>query len=83
MIQPNRRRFIQGALGASALAAPFVRSARAQTAEYVLKFGQTVRKLDIAVKTASLRAALRNFSGSDRPEVAKIGLRSALAPHST
>jgi len=39
MIQPNRRRFIQGALGASALAAPFVRSARAQTAEYVLKFG--------------------------------------------
>ena len=39
-----------------------------------------MRKLDIAVKTASLRAALRNFSGSDRPEAAKIGLRSALAP---
>src|SRR5271168_292597 len=39
MAAPNRRRFIRGALGASMLAAPLIRSARAQTAEYVLKFG--------------------------------------------
>ena len=39
MVAPNRRLFIQRALGASMLAAPFIRPARAQTAEYVLKFG--------------------------------------------
>ena len=39
MTNPNRRLFIQHALAASAIAAPFVRSARAQSAEYVLKFG--------------------------------------------
>jgi TRAP-type transport system periplasmic protein len=39
MAAPDRRLFIRGAFGASMLAAPFIRSARAQTAEYVLKFG--------------------------------------------
>jgi TRAP-type C4-dicarboxylate transport system substrate-binding protein len=39
MTAPNRRIFIQRALGASILATPFIRPARAQTAEYVLKFG--------------------------------------------
>lgn len=39
MSEFNRRVFLQGAVGASAVAAPFVRSARAQSAEYVLKFG--------------------------------------------
>jgi tripartite ATP-independent transporter DctP family solute receptor len=39
MTVANRRIFIQRALTASILAAPFVRPARAQTAEYVLKFG--------------------------------------------
>lgn len=39
MAQFHRRRFLQVALGASALAAPSIRPARAQSAEFVLKFG--------------------------------------------
>ena len=39
---------------------------------------QTVRKLAIAVKIASQRAVSRNFSGSDRPEPAKIRLKFPL-----
>lgn len=39
MVRLNRRVFLQGAAGASVITAPFIRSARAQSAEYVLKFG--------------------------------------------
>ena len=39
MAQLRRRHFLKAALGASALAAPSLRLARAQTAEFVLKFG--------------------------------------------
>jgi hypothetical protein len=38
---------------------------------------QTVRKLVTAIKIASLRAALRNFLGSDQPEAGKIRLKFA------
>jgi TRAP-type transport system periplasmic protein len=39
VVQLDRRRFLQTALGASALAAPPIHLARAQGAEFVLKFG--------------------------------------------
>jgi tripartite ATP-independent transporter DctP family solute receptor len=39
VVQLRRRHFLKAALGASALAAPSLRLARAQTAEFVLKFG--------------------------------------------
>ena len=39
MIALNRRTLLKGAAGASIVATPFVRSAHAQSAEYVLKFG--------------------------------------------
>ena len=39
MVQLRRRHFLRAALGASALAAPSLRLARAQSAEFVLKFG--------------------------------------------
>jgi len=39
VVQLRRRHFLRAALGASALAAPSLRLARAQSAEFVLKFG--------------------------------------------
>lgn len=58
MSTPDRRRFLQHSLAASLLASPFISSARAQQAEYVLKFGNNnpaTHPMIVAMKEAAER----------------------------